>query len=163
MNNKGFIDSIFMIIIFIVVVIVLVMMSFLWSKLNTALNDEPQFQTNETQQLFSDASKSYHNFDITMFFLFIGFAIILLITSYLIRTNPVFTTIMIILLILVMLVSLLVNVIWDGVATSNAELQNEIETNFPRANFILNNIALLFFIIDCMAFMVLFGKRTEVV
>jgi len=159
MNKTGVISMPLIIIILLVASISMIMLGFVWGKFNDAVKDEAGFQDNATQAALANTTTTFANFDITMFSIFIGFVLVLIITSFLIRTNTIFVAIMIIFLVLLVVFSMIISNVWDGIVTGDAELQTSVELNYPRTNFIMNNLPILMFIVDIMALIALFGKR----
>lgn len=159
MNKSGVVSMPLIIIILLVASISMIMLGFVWGKFNTFVQGETAFQDNSTQEALANTTQTFSNFDITMFSIFIGFVIVVIITSYLIRTNSIFVVVMIIFLVLLVVFSMIISNVWDGIVTGDIELQTSVETNYPRTNFIMNNLPILIFITDIMALIALFAKR----
>lgn len=158
MNKKGDINLPIVILILFVAVIVLFFSSFFFSKFYSAVHYEPAFNNTEVQSSMANTQKSFFNLDNTIFFLFIGFIIFLIISSYLIRTHPIFMVIMIILLFLITMFAFIISNTYQGLIEGGGEFGLYSETNYPKTNFIFYNLPILMFIVDIFSLIAMFAK-----
>lgn len=158
MNKKGNLDLVWIILILFVAVIILIFSGFFFNKFKTEIEDEGAFQDNETQNALEKTSTTMSNLDLTIFFVFIGFIIFLIVSSYLIRTNPIFVVIMVIILILITLMAMIFSNVYQGIVEGDLEIQEFVESDYPITNFIFYNLPFLVFIVDIFSLIALFAK-----
>ena len=87
MNKKGVISIPLVILMLFIAVIILFVSSFIFSEFKDVVSVEPAFNDTLIQGTLDDTQTALFNIDNTIFFLFIGFVIFLIISSYLIRTK----------------------------------------------------------------------------
>jgi len=158
MNKKGDINIPIVILLLFVAVIVLLFSSFFFTKFYEAVEFEPAFNDTTTQSSMKDAQTGLFNVDNTIFFLFIGFVIFLIISAFLIRTHPIFMVIMIILLFLITMFSFIISNTYQGMIEGGGEFGTFSLTHYPKTNFIFENLPLLFFIVDIFVLIAMFSK-----
>jgi len=158
MNKKGDINIPIVMLLMLVAVIFLFFSSFFFDKFYSAVETETAFNDSTTQGAMEDTQTALFNMDNTIFFLFIGFIISLIISSYLIRTSPIFMVIMIILLFIITIFSFIISNTYQGLIEGGGEFGSFSLTNYPKTNFIFSNLPLLFFIVDIFSLIAMFAK-----
>jgi len=158
MNKKGVISIPVVILMLFVAVVILFVSSFIFAEFKDVVSVEPAFNNTEVQSTLEDTQTALFNIDNTIFFLFIGFVIFLIISSYLIRTNPIFMVIMIILLFIITMFTMIISNTYQGLIEGGGEFGTFSLTNYPKTNFIFTNLPLLFFIVDIFALIAMFAK-----
>lgn len=158
MNRKGNLDLILLVIALLFVVLMMIFFSFIYSKVHTEFNKSPEFNTTQANKILDAGDKGYRSLDWTIFWAFIAICLFLIITSYLIRTNPIFVIIMIILLLVLLLFALIISNTYETVIIGNSEIYNLVTTYYQKTNFIFSNLPYLLFIVDIFALIALFAK-----
>lgn len=159
MNKKGDINLPMVIVVMFIAVILLVFSGFIFNRFNDIAGVDPAFNDTITQGALADTDQTFKNFDYTIFFIFIGFVIFVIISSRLIRTNTIFVPVMIVLLILITIFAMIFSNIYQGVVEGDTQLQSEVQTNYPITNFIFYNLPFLIFIVDLFSLIALFAKK----
>ena len=158
MNKKGVISIPIVILLLFVAVVILFVSSFIFSEFKGIVSTEPAFNNTEVQSTLTDTETALFNVDNTIFFLFIGFVVFLIISSYLIRTNPIFMVIMVILLFLITIFAFIISNTYQGLIEGGGTFGSFSLTHYPKTNFIFTNLPLLFFIVDIFALIAMFAK-----
>jgi len=158
MNKKGVISIPIVILMLFVAVVVLFVSSFIFSEFKDVVSTEPAFNNTQVQSTLEDTQTALFNIDNTIFFLFIGFVIFLIISSYLIRTNPIFMVVMVILLFIITMFAMIISNTYQGLIEGGGAFGTFSLTNYPKTNFIFTNLPLLFFIVDIFALIAMFAK-----
>ena len=160
MNHKGDINFPIVMIILFVVVIMLFVCAYVFSKFNDVAQNDSTFKSaNESLKNLNYTEQGYRNMDQTILFLFIGFALFMIITSYLIRTNTIFVPFMIILMIIVVILAMVVSNSYSAYAENESDFSTFIQDNYPITNFIFTTLPFLVFIIDIFSLVALFAKK----
>lgn len=158
MNKKGVISIPLVILMLFVAVVILFVSSFIFSEFKDVVSTEPTFNNTQVQSTLADTQTALFNVDNTIFFLFIGFVIFLIISSYLIRTNPIFMVVMIILLFLITMFAMIISNTYQGLIEGGGAFGSFSLLHYPKTNFIFTNLPILFFIVDIFALIAMFAK-----
>lgn len=147
MNNKGFIDNIFLVIITIVGFFVLIVGFFIYGSIKDALNTNALFSGNEDAQgIFSDIDTTNESQDWLFVLLFFGVCGAILIGLYYLRSSPAFFLVGLIGLVVVVFLAIILRDVFSDVINSTSDFSDEV-TELPKANFIFENLPVIMLVI----------------
>lgn len=150
-------DGLTIFILFIGMILVGVLCSMLLDDWSLDWSADPT-NSDESKAIVQQSADDFENYwDTSLIILFVGLWFALLVSAYLIETSPIFFFVTVILMIL-----LLIAIVYLGNAGYDVVNDGDFGTEFaefPKANFILNNI-LMFFVVICLSvFATLYWRR----
>jgi hypothetical protein len=158
MNHKGDLNTFVVILILLGVVLMMIFVSFIFNKTYDTVKPNETFN-NESLKAMDNVSITFDRLDKLTFWLLIGFTMLIVISSYLIRTNSIFMPIMIILMFIAVLFAMVASNIYQGSAQSTPELYSFVQAHYPTTNFIMEQLPFIVFVIDIFGLIALFAKK----
>lgn len=157
-NKRG--QTVFDTIILLIVLFILALAAIIGAITFSGVNDDIQSDTsisNQTKTVMSDINSGYSNWlDAAILTALIFFWVLLLITSFLIDTHPVFFIVTVVLLLAVFVVSMFISNAYTEI-TADADLA-AFSVSFPFTNFIFNNLLLIMIVMGLSTGVALYAK-----
>lgn len=160
LGKRGFIvDSILMIVLLFMIAIAAIIIYFFMGQMNDVVQNAADFNANAKTQMSNATNRMDNVFDYNVLVLFIGVFSALLITSFVLRTNPLLFSI-------VLLVVAFIGAVAGYLSNSYAEVTTgttfaATATNFPVTNFLMNNYLVLTVIVMFAMMIVFFAKPND--
>ena len=158
LGKKGFIgDAILGVVLLFVIALIIPVLYVLFSSINTSFQDNAQMD-NTSKTLMNNSKDRFTNvWDYAFLTLFLGLAIALMITSYVLQSNPgMFFIILVIVSIIAGVAGYLANAFSD--VMSNNTILGASSDNFPITVFILDHYMLSVIVIVFLMLIVFFAK-----
>ena len=111
---------------------------------------------NTTVQVLEDTKNLTDRFDYVVFGVFIGLTLAILITSWFIPSNPIFTAIYFLVIVIGVVLAVPLSNVWEDMTTS-AIFGTTIQS-FPVANNLLSNMPIYIAIIGFLGIVIMFAK-----
>ena len=155
MNKSGSIlDIIYILVSIFVFVFVTIVMSNFYDSYKEAIAEDPVFNNTHALYVQEQATLTLNLMDYTLLFLILGFIILVVVSSFSIRTHPLFFFISIMLLSLVVLfAALFSNVYTEIIASPNLD-----DSNYTVIPFLMNHLPTVILIIGCILVIILYAK-----
>jgi len=157
-NKRG--QTVFDTIMVIIVLFILALAAIIGSIVFSGVNDDVQADTtlsNQTKTTMSTINDNYTNwFDAAILGALIFFWALLLITSFLIDTHPVFFIVTVLLLMAVFVVSMIISNAYVEITTDSD--MSAFSVQFPLTNFIMNNLLIIIIVIGLSTGVALYAK-----
>jgi len=156
-NNKQVMAIAVFIVTILSIILTLVIAKHIFYKVNDAF--EEGINTPESKQSFDDMAVAFPIFDAAMAFVLIGLTIGLVITSFFIKTHPVFMVINIVGLVFLVFVSAVLANFFDEVVT-NTELNETIDRGgeLSGSKFIMDKLPWICAIVVFLSTVVMYAK-----
>ena len=155
-NGQAVFDLTLLVIVVFVIAIAAVFGGFLYSELNDEIQNDNDFSAT-AKSTSASINTSYSSwFDNVIFMAIILLWIALLITSFMIDTNPVFFIITIIFMVVVFVIGMGMSNAYDEI-TSDSDLNNYVN-NFSKTNFIFDNFLIVLIVIGFTTALALYAK-----
>ena len=149
-NKKGFIDNIFLVIVTIVSFFVILLISMIYGNVKDGLNGFEIISNNtDAQETFDDIDTLQGTWDWLYVLFFFGLVGAILLTLYSLRSSPLFFVVGIIGLFITVFLAILLTDGFGTIIDSNADISNQV-TEYPKSNFIFDNLPVIILIIICL-------------
>ena len=157
-NNKQVLAIAVFLVTIVSIILTLVIAKHLFYNISDAF-DEGNLNTPESEQVFEDMSVSFPIFDGAMAFVLIGLTIGLVITSFFIKTHPIFMVINIVGLIFLVFVAAILSNFFDDVVTTT-ELNETIDRGgaLTGSKFIMDKLPWICAIVVFLSTAVMYSK-----
>ena len=159
LNCRG--NAVFDVIVFLTFVFIIIISAFagkyVFSEINTDLQAD-DLLGNTSKTLLDEQNSGYGSFlDWVIVFLVIGLWFVLLVTAWLIDSNPIFFVITLIIMIAVFIMSMFLGNIYTDIAEDSDF--SSVVSDFQMTHFIMDNILIFAIAIAFSIMLVLFGKN----
>lgn len=159
MNNKGFVDNIYLLIIFIVSFFVIAIIGFIYTQLTDKVNTNAFINSSEeVTNMITTLDNNQANNDNLLSVFFGGMIIVIFVSLYFLRSNPVFFIIGIIGLVIVVFLAILLKGAFTDILDSNADFRAEADSNV-KSSFIFDYLPIILLIIFSVFLIVAYVNR----
>lgn len=116
-------------------------------------------QSNATVEVLTSTASMTNQFDYVVFGLFIGMILGLLITSWYVAGNPIFTIAYFLVVTVGVLISAIISNVWE--TTTQASVFGSTIASFPITNHLMTNLPMYMAVIGFIGIVIIFGKPSN--
>lgn len=159
MNNKGFIDNVYLMMLFFTALIGTIIGILVYNQIKDGLNENELFSNDtDIQGVFNSTDTAIYSMDNGISIFFFGLIIAEIMGMYFTRSNPVLFIIGFILLVVTVFVSIILRGAITTVIDSSPEFTEVIE-DMPKSSFILENLPAIILIVSSIILIILYINK----
>lgn len=141
--------------------IVFIICVFTYNQIATGMQNNTIIQSSNATMTVLDAGKATINkLDYIFFILFIGLMLSIIIASFFIPANSIFTFIYFIALVVIVATSAILSNVFEKI-TANGYFNAIATTNLPITNYLMNNLPMYVTIVGFIAMVLLYAKPQQ--
>ena len=157
-KGNAIIDTIFLLSFLLLFIVVIYSMNLIVDDVNEDIQDDDD-SSNTSKAIIQDYADDYETiWDNVFLFVFVMGWAILLLSSYLVDSHPVFFVITLIIMILVFVFAVYLGNSYEEIVVEDDDFSSLVP-NYPKAHFIMSNLLIVAIVIGFSIMLVLFGKN----
>jgi len=156
MNNKGSItDLVYILVSLFTFAFITIMMFNVYGNYTEQVNKNPAFNNTVTQGVQADAVRTLELLDYVFIFFLIVFVMLTVVSSFAIRTHPLFFFISVLLLVLVIMLGAIFSNVYEEIVGTDEFSDSE----FTIVPFIMSHLPTVVLVIGAILIVVLYAKN----